>query len=60
MDIRSTVIIPRFQIFEIDLQFYFTYIYWIRFPTLYIWTNPLLCMYMPDMCERNVLVKQKK
>jgi hypothetical protein len=34
MDVRSTVVIPRFQIFEMDLQYYFTYIYWIRFPTV--------------------------
>jgi len=34
MDIRSTVAIPRFQIFEMDLQYYFTYIYWIRFRTV--------------------------
>jgi hypothetical protein len=34
MDIRSTVVIPRFQIFEIGLQYYSTYIYWIRFPTV--------------------------
>jgi len=34
IDIRITVVIPRFQIFEMDLQYYFTYIYWIRFPTV--------------------------
>jgi hypothetical protein len=34
MDIRSTVVIQRFQMFEMDLQYYFTYIYWIRFPTV--------------------------
>jgi hypothetical protein len=34
IDIRSTVVIPRFQIFEMNLQYFFTYIYWIRFPTV--------------------------
>jgi hypothetical protein len=34
MDIRSTVVIPKFQRLEMDLQYYFTYIYWIRFPTM--------------------------
>ena len=34
MDIRSTVVIPRFRMFEMDLQYYSTYIYWIRFPTV--------------------------
>jgi hypothetical protein len=34
MDIRSTVVIPTFQMFEMDLQYYFTCIYWIRFPTV--------------------------
>ena len=36
VDIKSTVLIPRFQIFELDLQYYFTYTYWIRVPTVEI------------------------
>jgi len=34
MDIRSTVVIPRFPMFEMDLQHYFTYTFWITFPTV--------------------------